>query len=129
MSLGFDFFINDDFFKSPAKQARLEFLSRVNAQTANASSLTVDMEILTYLQKAQIFPLDGEISTFWLMHKLVLPTLFNLAKVMYSICPTSAKAERNFSISGALLTAKRASLAPERARKILFIHDNYNLFK
>ena len=53
-----------------------------------------------------------------------LPLLYRLARVLFAIQPMSTQAERNFSISNSLMTQKRASLNPERAHRILFLHHN-----
>jgi hypothetical protein len=111
--------------KSPAKHARLEFLSRNQAPDGRA--LTIDNEISMYLQKAQRVPVSLDVAEFWRNNKTDLKSIFELSKIIYSMSPTSAKSERNFSIACALLTQKRASLAPERVRKMLFIHDNFKL--
>lgn len=66
---------------------------------------------------------------FWKTHKQEFPILFELVKVIFAISPTSADVERHFSIAGDLLRAKRASLNPSRAEKILLVHANIKALK
>lgn len=66
---------------------------------------------------------------FWKNNATKYANLSAIAKVILAIPISNAKAESAFSISGCLIRDRRASIDPFRAEKVLFIHDNYNLFQ
>jgi hypothetical protein len=115
------------------KRRRIEFLQ--NQRTVQRpgvvrlNQLAVEVEITRYLQLTATVDCEGEEAIdFWLRHKKSFPILFALCRTLFAIAPTSADAERQFSISGQLLRAKRAKTLPVRARKLLFIHANIHVF-
>jgi len=86
---------------------------------------TIADEFSSYMLRCRSYnPNEQEIKTFWKSNSLDFPMLFQIAKVIFAIQPTSSQSERNFSISNVVLSQRRASLSPERARRILFLHDN-----
>lgn len=72
---------------------------------------------------------NDDIYLFWRRMVGQLPVLFSLARVLLAIPISSADAERSFSVAGALLRAKRASMNPLRAHKVLFVHDNVRILE
>lgn len=70
-----------------------------------------------------------DVLSFWRAEECNFPTMAAVAKVLLCKPATSAASESAFSVAGALISSKRASLDPLRARKILFIHDNYDLLQ
>lgn len=112
------------------KRARLEFLTKLNVnKTINIENQgqSIDQEIYRYQTTAISFPLNGDHGKFWIDHKNDFPILFELAKIIFSISPTSASAERVFSLMGALLNKRRASLNSAKAKKVMFVHNNSHL--
>lgn len=66
---------------------------------------------------------------WWQKQTSEYPQLAVLASVYLSIPATSAPSERVFSGAGLLLTAKRSRLHPLKAKKFLFIHDNFDFIQ
>lgn len=66
---------------------------------------------------------------FWRKNATNFPRLAAIAKVLLCIPATSASSESAFSIAGCLLRKRRASIAPHKVQKTLFIHDNYDLLQ
>lgn len=68
-----------------------------------------------------------DVLQFWRSNENNFPKLARFAKVLLSKPATSAKSESAFSVAGALLSVRRATIDPGRVEKTLFLHDNYNL--
>lgn len=103
-----------------------------SSNNANQASLdlNVEGEIINYLQLCSNFNSDyDDVLDFWKRNRAKLPILFNLTRTILAIPISSADAERSFSVSGALLRAKRASMNPHRAHKALFVHDNVHVLE
>lgn len=114
---------------TPAEPSRSslvdELLSKhLRNNTCGASSL--DEEIAKFLVQKST---EGDVLAFWRKHAVDFPRLAGVAKAILSIPATSAKAESAFSVAGCLIRSRRASLAPHKVQKVLFIHDNYDLLK
>ena len=112
------------------KKARFEILSKLNegnCEILSANPNNIDEEIFQYLSVTVNFPLHSDLTFFWQNNKQKFPILYELSKIIFSISPTSASAERVFSIMGALLNQRRANMNPVKARKVMFIHDNSEL--
>lgn len=71
----------------------------------------------------------SDVLQFWCDNVSVYPTMARIAKVLLCKPATSAKSESAFSVAGALLRHRRASIHPLRAQKTLFIHDNYKILR
>jgi hypothetical protein len=115
------------------KKARHNYVTKQQANTEIPAEepfeLEVKKEISAYLRAiARINPKTDPID-FWIGHKLQYPILFELTKTIFAIAPTSADAERRFSLAGALLRDKRSRLTPSKVMKILFINSNYHNLK
>lgn len=70
---------------------------------------------------------EANVLAFWCTEESHFPTMAAVAKVLLGKPATSAASECAFSVAGALLSKRRATIDPLRARKILFVHDNYDL--
>ena len=81
------------------------------------------------MELAKSVALDTDPTNFWKIHGEKFPRLAMLVQVLFSLSPTSAEAERSFSISGDLLRSKRSSMNPMRASKVLFVNSNINYIK
>lgn len=92
--------------------------------TFEASSL--DEEVSKYVVQKHN---EGDALHFWKKNSSTFPRLAAIAKVLLSIPATSASAESAFSVAGCLIRSRRASIAPHKVQKVLFIHDNYDLLK
>lgn len=65
---------------------------------------------------------------FWAKFADQYPNLSAIARVLFCIQATTATAESAFSFAGAVVTSRRAMIEPFRVEKVLFIHDNYDMF-
>lgn len=92
------------------------------SDTLNRSG-TIDSELVLFRDEMETDALH-----FWKTYAHKYHNLACVAQVLLAIPIANAKAEGNFSIAGCLIRKERASLDPLRAEKILFIHDNYDLF-
>lgn len=70
---------------------------------------------------------EEDVLKFWREEETQFPLMAAVAKVLLCKPATSAASESAFSVAGALLSKRRATIDPLRARKILFVHDNYDL--
>lgn len=82
-------------------------------------------EVTKYLQCAHS---DDDVLVYWKKNQHVYPRFAKVAKAILAIPITSASSESSFSIAGCLIRSRRASIAPHRVEKVLFVHDNYDLF-
>lgn len=82
-------------------------------------------EVTNFLQSAHGC---NEVLEFWKKSEHLYPRLAIVAKSVLAIPITSACSESAFSVAGCLIRSRRASIAPHRVEKVLFVHDNYDLF-
>jgi hypothetical protein len=66
---------------------------------------------------------------FWKDHEHMFPLLSQLAAIYLGISASSVPVECLFSTAGLILNGKRSSLEPDKVKKIVFLHDNFNLIK
>lgn len=71
----------------------------------------------------------ADVLKFWSEQEKHFPRMAKIASVLLSTPASSAKSESAFSVAGVLLCKRRAMIDPLRARKVLFIHDNFELCK
>jgi len=62
---------------------------------------------------------------WWKEHEKIYPNLSKLARRVLAIPATSAPSERLFSVAGLTISNSRASLLPENAEAVIFLHDNW----
>lgn len=72
---------------------------------------------------------NDDVLIFWKKNDKIFPRLALVARAILAIPITSTASEGAFSEAGCLIRSRRASIAPHRVEKVLFVHDNYNLFK
>lgn len=108
----------------PIKDYRLLILQRHAGVTSTSSNLVTELIRFNSLKEEV-----SDVLAFWRQHQCNYPQLAQIAKVILCKPATSAKSESAFSVAGALISKKRASIDPLRAQKVLFIHDNYDLLK
>ena len=73
---------------------------------------------------------DEEIANplqWWRLNQTRFPRLAWLAEKYLAIQATSAPSERLFSAAGLTIAKKRASLLPDNAAMLIFLHDNLPL--
>lgn len=99
----------------------------ITIATPSSNQMTLNEELTKYEQLAVGGGPNIDATVFWKANKTNFIILHHLAKTILAINPCSANAERNFSIAGLQLIAKRASQNPHRAHKALFLHDNISL--
>ena len=61
---------------------------------------------------------------WWRQQTSTFPKLAALERSVLAVPATSVPPERVFSVAGLVINAKRSSLAPSRANKIIFVHEN-----
>lgn len=105
----------------PAKNtdARVKLLQKHVRKSQNG----IEFEISRF---ANIDVQEPDVLAFWRAEQRNFPTMAAIANVLLSKPATSASSESAFSVAGALISNRRATIDPLRARKILFIHDNYD---
>lgn len=66
---------------------------------------------------------------FWYENKHQMPELYELARLVFAVCPTETSVERNFSGLSYILNRYRTNLGDERLENILFLRLNKELFE
>lgn len=102
--------------------ARMKLLKKHNVSTRRSQN-GLEFELARFVNINEPLP---DVLGFWRAEETNFPTMAAIAKVLLCMPATSAASESAFSVAGALISSKTASLEPLRARKILFIHDNYD---
>lgn len=97
----------------------------------SGQSATTDDRFLTIEQAIESFDPDlltpeKSVLNFWQTQKNSM--LYDVAMAVFSIPPTQAKIEQNFSSVGHVFTERRFQLSRERLRDILLINLNKELF-
>lgn len=110
---------------TPTSTTMNELLSKYTRGIGADMPTSLDEEVTKFMQCAHS---NDEVLDFWKKNELVYPRLAMMAKTILAIPITSACAESAFSIAGCLIRSRRASIAPHRVEKVLFLHDNYDLF-
>lgn len=105
--------------------ARMKLLNKHNLSSRRSQN-GLEFELVRFINIREPHP---DVLGFWRTEQANFPTMAAVAKVLLCKPATSASSESAFSVAGALISSKRASLEPLRARKILFIHDNYDLLQ
>lgn len=107
----------------------LSLVQKYTEVRGNSQSMALNSDLKSELQRFRgIQDHPNNLMQFWKDNKSCYPKLSMVSNAIHGIPLSTAKEESSFSISGCLIRSRRASLAPERAERILFIHDNYNLF-
>ena len=65
----------------------------------------------------------ANILMWWKLHAMRFPYLSRLARRYLDMPATSASVERLFSVSGQVVTAKRARLDPSTVTLLVFLHE------
>jgi hypothetical protein len=86
-------------------------------------------EINDYLHSTTNCPIDVDILQWWSANSARFPSISALARSVLAIQATSALSEHAFSISGYVRQVKRNRLNLFKAKKLLYVHDNYELCK
>ena len=104
------------------KKIKLDILKNI---TPHPKQDSLESEVAKYV----LVTVDPDVSIlkWWKKNSNVFPQLSKLAKILLAIPAISAPSEWSFSASGSVVTAKRSRISPLRVKKVLFIHDNFNL--
>ena len=94
--------------------------------TTQRALVPIDDEIEKYFSLALMFSINNNILEFWKENQSTLPLLCQLARIVLGLPATSAAAESKFSVAGTLIAANRSKLNPEKAKRLLYVHDNYD---
>lgn len=83
----------------------------------------------TEKQYHDLLPVDSKINPlkWWKANELIYPAEVRHACRYLAITASSAPCERLFSTVGRVLEKRRASMKPETARSIVFLHENRHL--
>lgn len=111
----------------PAPQSSLvNMLLAKHLQNSHEVPSSLDEEVRRFFNQKH----NGEDALqFWKKNETNFPRLATMAKALLCIPATSPSSESAFSVAGCLLRKRRASIAPHKVQKVLFIHDNYDLLK
>ncbi|CAH1371900.1 unnamed protein product [Tenebrio molitor] len=80
----------------------------------------INAEVSQYIN-SPVYPLKSDPLLIWEAMKITYPHLHKLALKYLQICATSVPAERLFSKTGQIVTAKRSRLKPQRLNKLVFL--------
>lgn len=106
----------------PAHSSIVNILLAKHLQNTHESPSSLDEEVQRFTNQKHNG--DDDALQFWRKNETNFPRL-----VLLCIPATSASSESAFSVAGCLLRKRRASIAPHKVQKVLFIHDNYDLLK
>lgn len=110
----------------PAHSSLVNTLLAKHLRNTHEAASSLDEEVLRFIDQKH----NGDDALeFWRKNATNFPRLAAIAKVLLCIPATSASSESAFSVAGCLLRSRRASIAPHKVQKVLFIHDNYDLLK
>lgn len=110
----------------PARSSLMNMLLAKHKRNSAFEASSLDEEMTKFLIQKHS---EDDVLGFWKNNTSIFPRLAAIAKVLLAIPATSASAESAFSVAGCLIRSRRASIAPHKVEKVLFIHDNYDLFK
>ncbi|GAB0086306.1 uncharacterized protein DMENIID0001_003400 [Sergentomyia squamirostris] len=113
---------------STTTSARLSLIESFRQEGDDAVENDVLKEWRDYTECTGHIIIDNPLE-WWKERKEKWPRLSRLVREKWAIPLTSSPSERNFSSAGALITAKRSRLGASKAEAVLFIHDNYKIFK
>lgn len=102
--------------------ARMKLLQKHSRRSQNG----IEFELARF---SNIEAQEPNVLAFWRLEERNFPTMAAVANVLLSKPATSAASESAFSVAGSLISSRRASLDLTRARKILFVHDNFDYLK
>lgn len=102
---------------------RMQLLKKHNLSSRRSHN-GLEFELARFINIHEPQP---DVLDFWRTEEANYPMMAAVAKVLLCKPATSAASESAFYVAGALISSRRASIEPLRARKILFIHDNYDL--
>lgn len=82
----------------------------------------LESEIVRYIKH----PIHSEVSmeSWWTENGAKYPRLFKLFKKLSGIPATSASSERNFSVSGNIITDKRSLLLPKNVNNLIIVKSS-----
>lgn len=103
-----------------------EIVNKVSAESAPEvidDEVIIKNEIKLYLG-SRLVDKDKDPIEWWRLNRKVYPRLCDLAAVFLSAPATSTYSERVFSEAGNVYTDKRASLKPDTAECLVFLHHN-----
>lgn len=120
---------SSEFHVSFNEQAELNMLMSGNTpQLQNQpDERLMGIEEAIELFQPDLLPSEKSVLEFWETQKKSL--LYDVAMAVYSIPPTQAKIEQNFSSVGHVFTERRFKLSRERLKDILLIHLNKEVFE
>jgi hypothetical protein len=116
---------------APAPPAAEVLMTTVDTELAayeKATKLMRVKETVTDAQGNQRQVLNNPLE-WWKLRRRELPTLAALARRTLCVPATSAPSERLFSTAGLTIANDRASLLPDNAADLIFLHDAWPLME
>lgn len=86
-------------------------------------------ELNEYLLSTTRCSIDKDVLEWWRENESKFPSLSKLARSILAVQATSVLSEHAFSISGYVRQVKRNRLNLFKAKRLLYVHDNYELCK
>lgn len=104
---------------------REKLLARHVANRSQSGDNSIAEELNRFQNNREM---HNDVLQFWAKFGGNYPILSTIARVLFCIQATTATAESAFSFAGSVIRSRRATIDPFRVEKVLFIHDNYDLF-
>lgn len=105
---------------------RQQLLARHMPMAARlARDNTIEGELIRFHDVYEVY---DDVLVFWSKFSSSYPNLSAIARALFCAQATTATAESAFSFAGSVVRSQRATIDPFRVEKVLFIHDNYDLF-
>ena len=109
---------------SPEKDSAISAMQFLLGTLSEKESIDTSSDEVEHFQKEHALDPDSNALEWWKKNAERLPTLSRLARQLLCIPATSVPSERIFSISGNIVTKKRASLKPENVDMLVFLNKN-----
>lgn len=114
---------NEDVQK-PASKRKCPSLFKDWCEAEGDTVATDELEEYLHGKKDYSCSSVSELCDFWRAHEKEFPKLSLLSKRILCIPATSASSERNFSVAGYIMQARRTCLKKESMENLLFLHKN-----
>lgn len=104
---------------------REKLLARHIPNHRTGADYTIGGELIRFQDIQEIY---DDVLDFWKKFADHYPNLSAIARALFCVQATTSTAESSFSFAGSVIRSRRATIDPFRVEKVLFIHDNYDLF-
>ncbi|XP_055307721.1 uncharacterized protein LOC129571873 [Sitodiplosis mosellana] len=111
------------------------YLDSLESSSYQPSTNTASEDIMFKLQQYNVEaeqkkrePKTRHPMDFWYENRHTMPELYELAKLVFAVCPTETSVERNFSGLSYVLNRYRGNLTDKNLETIMFVRLNKELF-